>query len=190
MLTADLADRASADRLIEATITLFGRLDILVNNAGIIRRQAAAEHSDEDWDAVLEVNLTSVFRLCRPPAAHARAGRGKIITIASLLSFQGGIGARLRGDEGRRRAAHEGAGQRVGAARHQRQRDRARATSRRTHDGPWRDPARAATRARAIPAGRWGTPDDLAGAAVFLASRASDYVHGIVLLVDGGWMGR
>ena len=92
-LTADLADRAAADRLMADAIAAFGRLDILINNAGMVRRQPAAEHADDDWDRVLEVNLSSMFRLCRAAGRHMieRRQGGKIVNIASLLSFQGGI---------------------------------------------------------------------------------------------------
>ena len=91
--TADLSDRAAADRLIADTLQRFGRIDILVNNAGIIRRKPAAQHCDEDWDAVLEVNLSNAFRLSRAVGRHLidRGSAGKIINVASLLSFQGGI---------------------------------------------------------------------------------------------------
>ena len=192
VLTADLADRASADQLIEATIASFGRLDILVNNAGIIRRQAAAEHSDEHWDAVLEVNLTSVFRLCRAAGQHMLArGAGKIVNIASLLSFQGGITvpgyAATKGGvvQLTKALANEWAprGINVNAiAPGYMHTDNTTALR--------EDPVRDRQIVERIPAGRWGTADDLAGAVVFLASRASDYVHGHVLVVDGGWMGR
>ncbi|HYE87514.1 MAG TPA: SDR family NAD(P)-dependent oxidoreductase, partial [Vicinamibacterales bacterium] len=93
VLTADLEDRAAADRLFAGTIAAFGRIDILINNAGIIRRKPAAQHSDEDWDAVIEVNLSNAFRLCRAMGKHLLETNrpGKIINVASLLSFQGGI---------------------------------------------------------------------------------------------------
>ena len=93
MFTADLADRAAADKLFADSIAAFGKVDILVNNAGIIRRKAAAQHSDEDWDAVIEVNLSNAFRLSRAMGKHLiETGRpGKIINVASLLSFQGGV---------------------------------------------------------------------------------------------------
>ena len=166
LFTADLGDRAAADALFARTIDAFGKVDILVNNAGIIRRKAAAQHSDEDWDAVIEVNLSNAFRLSRAMGKHLiETGRpGKIINVASLLSFQGGI--TVPGYA----AAKGGLVQLTKALREDPQRNR-QITER-------------------IPAGRWGTPDDLAGAAVFLASKASDYVHGHVLVVDGGWMGR
>lgn len=192
-VAADLADRDAADRLVAATIEKMGRLDILVNNAGIIRRQPAATHSDEDWDSVLEVNLTSVFRLCRAAGRHMleRRQRGKIINIASLLAFQGGVTvpgyAAAKGGvvQLTKALANEWAphGINVNAiAPGYMETDNTAALR--------QDPVRTRQITERIPAGRWGLPDDLAGAAIFLASRASDYVHGHVLVVDGGWMGR
>ena len=192
-LTADLADRAAADRLMTDAIAAFGRLDILINNAGMVRRHPAAGHSDEDWDRVLEVNLSSVFRLCRAAGRHMieRRQGGKIVNIASLLSFQGGITvpgyAAAKGGVTQltKALANEWASQGINV--------NAIAPGYMETDNT--APLRAdATRARQIieriPAGRWGTPEDLAGAAIFLASPASDYVNGHVLVVDGGWMGR
>ena len=194
-MTADLSDPAAADRLIADTLSAFGRIDILVNNAGLIRRQPAATHTDEDWDLVIEREPVDACSACaRGAGAHMleRGQGGKIVNIASLLSFQGGItvpGVRRR--EGRRRAADQGARQRVGR--------RAASTSTRSRPATWKPTTRprcapTPTRNRQIieriPAGRWGVPADLAGAVIFLASRASDYVHGHVLTVDGGWMGR
>lgn len=192
-VTANLADRAAVDRLVPDVLTAFGRLDIVVNNAGIIRRQPALEHSDAFWDEVIEVNLTSMFRLSRAAAAHMierRAG-GKIINVASLLSFQGGINvpgyAAAKGGVAQltRALANEWAprGINVNAiAPGYMKTDNTRALQ--------EDPVRSKQILERIPAGRWGSPQDLAGAALFLASRASDYVHGHVLVVDGGWMGR
>lgn len=189
---ADLADTASAERLIRDVIDACGRLDILVNNAGIIRRTPATHYTDDDWDEVLAVNLTSVFRLCRSAGRHMlERGSGKIVNIASLLSFQGGINvpaytAAKSGVAGLTRAlANEWAGRGVNVnaiAPGYMQTDNTRALR--------EDPIRSRQILDRIPAGRWGTPDDLAGAVVFLASAASDYVHGHVLVVDGGWMGR
>jgi 2-deoxy-D-gluconate 3-dehydrogenase len=191
-VTADLSDRAAADTLVPASLEAFGRLDILVNNAGIIRRAPAASFSDDDWDAVLEVNLNAVFRLCRAAGQHMLgAGRGKIINVASLLSFQGGVTvpaytAAKSGVAGLTRAlANEWAGSSVNV--------NAIAPGYMVTDNTRPlvdDPVRFKQITDRIPAGRWGTPDDLGGAVVFLASRASDYVHGHVLVVDGGWMGR
>ncbi len=191
-ITADLSDRAATDRLVSAALEAAGAIDILVNNAGIIRRAPAASHPDEDWDAVLEINLTSVFRLCRAVGSHMLArGRGKIINIASLLAFQGGLtvpgyaAAKSGVAQLTKALANEWAGRGVnvnaiapGYMRTENTRPLAE------------DPVRSRQIVDRIPAGRWGEPQDLCGAAVFLASRASDYVHGHVLVVDGGWMGR
>jgi 2-deoxy-D-gluconate 3-dehydrogenase len=193
LFTADLADRAAADALVAGTIAAFGRIDILVNNAGIIRRRAAAQHSDDDWDAVIEVNLSNAFRLCRAMGKHLiETGRpGKIINVASLLSFQGGITvpgyAAAKGGivQLTKALANEWAAQGINVnaiAPGYMQTDNTKALR--------EDPQRNKQITERIPAGRWGTPEDVAGAAVFLASKASDYVHGHVLVVDGGWMGR
>lgn len=189
---ADLADR-------DATLELLGRLaavgrpvDILVNNAGTIHRAPAVEHPDEAWDRVLEVNLSAPFRLARALGSDmVGRGRGKIVFVASLLSFQGGItvpgyAASKHAVAGVTKAlANEWApyGVNVNAiAPGYIATDNTRALR--------DDPARSRTILERIPAGRWGRPDDLAGAAVFLASPAADYVNGTVLVVDGGWMGR
>jgi 2-deoxy-D-gluconate 3-dehydrogenase len=192
-LTADLADRDAADRLIADAIDRFGRIDILVNNAGIIRRQPAVEHSDDFWDSVIEVNLSNVFRLCRAAGAHmlARQQGGKIINVASLLSFQGGI--TVPGYA----AAKGGVMQLTKALANEWARHGINVNA--IAPGYMQTDNTAALRAdetrnrqitERIPAGRWGVPQDLAGTVVYLASRASDYVHGHVLVVDGGWMGR
>jgi 2-deoxy-D-gluconate 3-dehydrogenase len=193
LFTADLQDRAAADALFANAITAFGQIDILVNNAGIIRRKAAAQHSDDDWDAVIEVNLSNAFRLCRAMGKHLiETGRpGKIINVASLLSFQGGITvpgyAAAKGGivQLTRALANEWAAHGINVnaiAPGYMQTDNTKALR--------DDPQRNKQITERIPAGRWGTPEDVAGAAVFLASQASDYVHGHVLVVDGGWMGR
>ena len=193
LFTADLEDRAAADRLIADTLSAFGHIDILVNNAGIIRRRAAAQHSDDDWDAVIEVNLSNAFRLCRAVGRHLIEAQrpGKIINIASLLSFQGGITvpgyAAAKGGlvQLTKALANEWAvhGINVNAiAPGYMHTDNTTALR--------EDPQRNKQIIERIPAGRWGTPADIGGAAVFLASPASDYVHGHVLVVDGGWMGR
>ena len=192
-VTADLVDVSNADRLVAETVATFGRVDILVNNAGMIRRAPAAEHGDADWDAVIAADLTSVFRLCRAAGRHmiARGEGGKIVNIASLLSFQGGITvpgyAAAKGGVAQltKALANEWASKKINVNA--------------IAPGYMETDNTAALRADAtrnrqiterIPAGRWGTPDDLAGAIVFLASPASDYVHGHVLVVDGGWMAR
>jgi 2-deoxy-D-gluconate 3-dehydrogenase len=189
---ADLKDRGAADRLVADVLESAGRLDILVNNAGIIRRAPAATHLDEDWDDVLAVNLSSVFRLCRAAGRHMlERGTGKIINVGSVLSFQGGITvpgytAAKSGVAGLTRAlANEWAGRGVNVnaiAPGYMHTDNTRALR--------EDQVRSRQILDRIPAGRWGSPEDLGGAVVFLASGASDYVHGHVLVVDGGWMGR
>jgi 2-deoxy-D-gluconate 3-dehydrogenase len=192
VLTGDLGDRATSDRLVGEAAGHFGRLDILVNNAGTIRRTPAAEYSDDDWDAVLEVNLTSVFRLCRAAGnVFLAQAQGKIVNIASLLSFQGGITvpayAAAKGGVAQvtKALANEWAarGVQVNAiAPGYMRTDNTRALR--------DDPVRSQQILARIPAGRWGEPSDLGGAVVFLSSRASDYVNGHVLAVDGGWLGR
>jgi 2-deoxy-D-gluconate 3-dehydrogenase len=167
-------------------------VDILVNNAGTIRRRPAAEHSDADWEAVLAVNLDAPFRLARDLGAGMLArGRGKIVFTASMLSFQGGINvpgytASKHAIAGLTRAlANEWAGRGVNV--------NAIAPGYIATDNTQAlrdDPARSQAILDRIPAGRWGRPDDLAGAVVFLASPASDYVHGAVIPVDGGWLAR
>jgi 2-deoxy-D-gluconate 3-dehydrogenase len=189
-LACDFADPAAVDAL---GATLAGRhVDILVNNAGTIERAPAAEHPLELWDRVVQINLSSQFRLTQAVAAQMLdRGRGKIIFTASLLSFQGGINvpgytAAKSGIAGLTKAlANEWASRGVNVnaiapgyiATDNTQALRA-------------DPSRSAAILDRIPAGRWGEASDLGGATVFLASRASDYVSGIVLPVDGGWLGR
>jgi 2-deoxy-D-gluconate 3-dehydrogenase len=164
----------------------------LINNAGIIRRQSADEHTDEFWDAVIEVNLSSVFRLSRAVGRHMlERGSGKIINVASLLSFQGGITvpgyAAAKGGVAQltKALANEWASRGINVnAIAPGYMITENTTSLRADDMRMRQIT------DRIPAGRWGTPADLAGAAVFLASTASDYVNGHVLAVDGGWLAR
>ncbi|NJO81590.1 MAG: 2-dehydro-3-deoxy-D-gluconate 5-dehydrogenase KduD [Blastochloris sp.] len=191
-LRADLSNTAPIAELVAATCDQFGRIDILVNNAGIIRRAPADAFAWEDWRAILDVNLDAVWALCQAAAQPMLAqGRGKIINIASLLSFQGGIRvpaytAAKHAVAGLTKAlANEWAAQGVNV--------NAIAPGYMATDNTQAlrdDPQRARQILERIPAGRWGKPTDLAGAAVFLASRASDYIHGHVLVVDGGWMAR
>ena len=192
-LVGDLSQPQIAKTLIEQTIDRFGSLDILVNNAGIIRRAPAVEYSDEDWAAVLEVNLSSVFRLCQLAGKHMIESErgGKIVNIASLLSFQGGITVPAYA------AAKGGVAQLTKALANEWAKHRINVNA--IAPGYMRTANTAALQAdetrnrqilERIPAGRWGEPEDLAGAAVFLCSPASDYVNGHVLVVDGGWMGR
>jgi 2-deoxy-D-gluconate 3-dehydrogenase len=191
-VAADLAHREAPDRLVAEAAAALGHIDILVNNAGIIRRADAVEYSDADWDDVLMVDLSSVFRLCRAVGRGMLArGSGKIINIASMLTFQGGTRvpayAAAKGGVAQltKALANEWAprGVNVNAiAPGYMRTDNTQAL----RDDPSRNEAITAR----IPAGRWGEPDDLAGAVVFLASPASDYVHGYVLAVDGGWLAR
>ena len=193
----DLADKETPRRLVEEALAEFGRLDILVNNAGTIRRAPAAEYAEGDWAAVIEVNLSAVFRLSQLAGRHmlGRAAEGgpggKIVNIASLLSFQGGITvpayAASKGGVAQltKALANEWAGRGVNVnaiAPGYMRTDNTAALQ--------RDETRNRQILERIPAGRWGEPEDLAGAAVFLSSPASDYVNGHVLVVDGGWLGR
>jgi 2-dehydro-3-deoxy-D-gluconate 5-dehydrogenase len=191
-LTGDLGDRETPRQLIENTIQHFGQLDILVNNAGTIRRAPATEYSEEDWATVIEVNLSSVFRLSQLAGRHMiERGGGKILNIASLLSFQGGITvpayAASKGGVAQltKALANEWAAKNINVnaiAPGYMRTGNTKALQ--------EDETRNRQILERIPAGRWGEPEDLAGAAVFLCSAASDYINGHVLLVDGGWMGR
>ncbi|MEU7613540.1 SDR family NAD(P)-dependent oxidoreductase [Micromonospora sp. NPDC049204] len=190
-LRADLGDRTAVHQLAR-DLTALGPIDILVNNGGTIARTPAAEHPDEMWDHVIEVNLSSQFVLSREIGrTMVERGRGKIIFTASLLSFQGGItvpgyAASKSGIAGLTKAlANEWAAHGVNVnaiAPGYIATDNTQAL----RDDPDRNQAILAR----IPAARWGRADDLGGATVFLASSASDYVNGVVLPVDGGWMGR
>jgi len=192
VLAGDLSQRSTPDELVAATVDQLGALDILVNNAGIIRRSPAVDFSDDDWAAVLDVNLTATFRLCRAAGRHMLArGRGKIVNVSSLLAFQGGITvpayAASKGGVAQltKALANEWAARGVNV--------NAIAPGYILTDNTAplaADPTRNRQILERIPAGRWGEPADIGGAAVFLASRASDYVNGHVLVVDGGWMGR
>ena len=189
---ADLSSTAPVRDVVAAAVGLNGRLDIVVNNAGIIRRADSLDVDEADWDAVIDTNLKSVFFLSQAAARHmARHGGGKIVNIASLLSFQGGVrvpayAASKSAIAGLTRAlANEWAAQGINVNAIAPGYFDTNNTAALRAD-PVREPAILAR----IPAGRWGQPADLAGAAVFLASRASDYVHGIVLPVDGGWLAR
>src|SRR5436190_950021 len=188
----DLAKAETPKQLIDQTLAHLGRLDILVNNAGTIRRAPAADYSEADWATVIEVNLSAVFRLSQLAGRQMLSqGSGKIINIASLLSFQGGITvaayAASKGGVAQltKALANEWAGKGINVnaiAPGYMRTDNTRALQ--------QDETRNRQILERIPAARWGEPVDLAGAAVFLASRASDYVNGHVLVVDGGWMGR
>ncbi len=187
----DFADRAALYRLLDE---LRGGppIDVLVNNAGTIRRSPAAEHGDDDWDTVLEVNLTAQFVLTREIGGRMLArGRGKIVFVASLLSFQGGITvpgyAASKGGVAQltKALANEWAARGVNV--------NAVAPGYIATDNTQAlqdDPVRSRQILDRIPAGRWGKAADIAGAVLFLSSPAADYVHGIVLPVDGGWLAR
>ncbi|HYX27388.1 MAG TPA: 2-dehydro-3-deoxy-D-gluconate 5-dehydrogenase KduD [Pyrinomonadaceae bacterium] len=191
-VTGDLARADTPRQLIETTLNKFGRLDILINNAGTIRRAAAVDYSESDWATVIEVNLSAVFRLSQLAGRQMISqGKGKIINIASLLSFQGGVTvpayAASKGGVAQltKALANEWAGKGINVnaiAPGYMRTDNTRALQ--------QDETRNRQILERIPAGRWGEPSDLAGAAIFLASSASDYVNGEVLVVDGGWMGR
>jgi 2-dehydro-3-deoxy-D-gluconate 5-dehydrogenase len=191
-MAGDVGDKEVCARLVQETVSHFGAIDILVNNAGTIRRSPAVDQSEEDWKLLIDVNLTSVFRLTQHAGRHMLAqGSGKIINIASLLTFQGGIlvpsYAAAKGGVGQltKAFANEWAARGVNVnaiAPGYMETDNTEALR--------NNPERAPKILERIPAGRWGRPEDLAGAAVFLASSASDYVHGHILIVDGGWMNR
>lgn len=192
-IQANLMTIEPINMIIEKTIQEFGKLDILVNNAGIIRRCDAIDFTEKDWDDVLAINLKTVFFFCQAAARQfiKQGTGGKIINIASMLSFQGGIRvpsytASKSGVAGITRAlANEWAKYNINV--------NAIAPGYMATDNtkPLReDPVRSAEILSRIPAGRWGTPEDLQGAVVFLASAASDYVNGCILNVDGGWLAR
>jgi len=191
-IAADLSSIEPVDRVIAETVSALGRIDILVNNAGIIRRADLAEFSEADWDAVVDTNLKSLFFLSqaasRPMVAQ---GAGKIINIASLLSFQGGIrvpsyAAAKSGVAGVTKAmanelAPQGLQVNAIAPGYIATNNTAALQA---------DETRSRQILERIPTGRWGVPEDIAGAAVFLASSAADYVTGQMLAVDGGWLAR
>ncbi|MEX3638804.1 2-dehydro-3-deoxy-D-gluconate 5-dehydrogenase KduD [Paraburkholderia sp. BR14320] len=190
---ADLASSSSVDDIVRAAVEAFGRLDVLVNNAGIIRREDALEFGEDDWDAVMDVNLKSLFFLSQAAARQfVRQQRGgKIINVASMLSFQGGIRvasytASKSGVLGLTRLlANEWAARRINVNAI------APGYMATANTAALRDDAQRNEEILGrIPAGRWGVPEDPAGPVVFLASSASDYVHGHTLAVDGGWLAR
>ena len=190
---ANLADSKTYSGLMERTIAEFGSIDILVNNAGVIRRAPAAEYPAEFWDELITVNLTAVFQLSQLAGRQMldRGEGGKIVNIASLLSFQGGIlvpaYAAAKGGVAQltKALANEWASKGINV--------NAIAPGYMATDNTAAlrgDPVRSRQIMDRIPAARWGEPGDIAGAAVFLCSSASDYVHGHVLAVDGGWLAR
>jgi 2-deoxy-D-gluconate 3-dehydrogenase len=191
--TGDLADPKACVGLFEKTIAEFGSIDILVNNAGLIHRAPAAEYPMEFWDELIAVDLTAVFRLSQLAGRHMlqRGASGKIVNIASLLSFQGGIlvpaYAAAKGGIAQltKALANEWASKGINV--------NAIAPGYMATDNTSAlrdDPVRNRQILERIPAARWGKPSDITGAALFLCSSASDYVHGHVLAVDGGWLAR
>ncbi len=192
-LAGDVADVEFCSALVHKAVTEFGSIDILVNNAGMIRRAPAAEFPQSDWDELIAVNLSAVFRLSQLAGQQMlKQGRGgKIVNIASLLAFQGGIFvpayAAAKGGVAQltRSFANEWAAKGINV--------NAIAPGYMVTDNTTtlrNDPERSRQILERIPAGRWGESSDVAGAAVFLCSAASNYVHGHILMVDGGWMGR
>lgn len=192
-IRADLSQQTAIDSIVGQAVAEMGRVDILVNNAGTIRREDALSFSEKDWDDVMNLNLKSVFFLSQAVARQFIQQRqgGKIINIASMLSFQGGIRVpsytasksgvlgitRLLANEW----AHHGINVNAIAPGYM-----ATNNTQQLRD----DEDRSKAILERIPAGRWGTPDDLQGPAVFLASSASDYINGFTLAVDGGWLAR
>jgi 2-deoxy-D-gluconate 3-dehydrogenase len=191
-IAADLTSTEPIPHIASTTLSQLGGLDILVNNAGMIRRADSVDFTEADWDAVIDLNLKSAFFLAQAAGRHMIAqGSGKIINIASMLSFQGGIRvpsytASKSGIAGiTKLLANEWASKGINI--------NAIAPGYMATDNTaalQADEARNRSILERIPAGRWGTPSDMAGAAIFLASAASDYVNGITLPVDGGWLAR
>ena len=192
-MLADLSDPGASRKLFAQVISRMGTVDILVNNAGLIRRRPAVEYAEEDWAHVLQVNLTAAFQLSQLAAEGmlSRGTGGKILNVASVLSFQGGIAvpayAAAKGGLAQltKALANEWASKGINV--------NAIAPGYMATDNTEAlrlDETRSRQILERIPAGRWGTPDDVAGAAVFLCSEASRYVHGQILVIDGGWLGR
>ncbi len=191
-IEADLSDHSTLQGMFDQALELTGHVDILVNCAGMIRRAPAKDHSEKDWFDVINLNLNTVFLLSQIAGRHfLERGSGKIINIASMLSYQGGINvpgytASKHGVAGLTKAfANEwaGSGLNINAI--------APGYMATENTAPIRaDQSRSDSILDRIPAARWGTPDDVKGPAVFLASAASDYLNGHVLNVDGGWMAR
>ena len=190
IVVADVSDSAKMVEIISSTIQRFGKIDILINNAGIIRRAAAVDYSAKDWHDVIETDLTAVFNWSQAAGKiMIEQGSGKIINIASLLSFQGGLNVAAYA------AAKGGVAQLTKALANEWAKHGVNVNA--IAPGYMMTDATAALRANPerseqifsrIPAGRWGEPDDIAGAIIYLASAVSDYVNGHVLVVDGGWL--
>jgi len=188
----DMAETETPASVVEQTLEKFGQIDILINNAGMIRRAPAVDYTEDDWSTVIQVNLSSVFRLSQAAGRKMiEQGSGKIVNIASLLSFQGGITvpaytASKSGVAGLTKAlANEWAKFNVNVnAIAPGYMETANTSALRADENRNRQIV------ERIPAGHWGSPEDLVGAAVFLSSAASDYMQGHLLVVDGGWMAR
>lgn len=192
-IKADLSSLDPIAGIMQETLKAFGKLDILVNNAGIIRRADAIEFTEKDWDDVMNLNIKTLFFLSQGAARQfiKQGTRGKIINVASMLSFQGGIRvpsytASKSGVMGvTRLMANEWAKQNININAI------APGWMATNNTAPLRaDPVRSKEILERIPTGRWGTPDDLKGVVVFLASEASNYVNGYTIAVDGGWLAR
>ncbi|MCM3381117.1 glucose 1-dehydrogenase [Shouchella rhizosphaerae] len=191
-IQADLSKLEEVKQVIPQALDKMGKVDILINNAGIQRRSPAVDFLEQDWDAVMQVNLKAVWMLCQQAGKYMLAnGQGKIINVASLNSFQGGINipayASAKGAVAQltKALANEWSSKGInvngivpGYV----------ATD--MNEALIADPVRSRQILERIPAGRWGSADDFAGAAIYLASEASSYVHGHLLAVDGGWLGR
>ncbi|MBX0321235.1 glucose 1-dehydrogenase [Shouchella clausii] len=191
-IQADLSKLEEVKQVIPQALDKMGKVDILINNAGIQRRSPAVDFLEQDWDAVMQVNLKAVWMLCQQAGKHMLAnGQGKIINVASLNSIQGGINipayASAKGAVAQltKALANEWSSKGInvngivpGYV----------ATD--MNEALIADPVRSRQILERIPAGRWGSADDFAGAAIYLASEASSYVHGHLLAVDGGWLGR
>ncbi|WP_188062531.1 2-dehydro-3-deoxy-D-gluconate 5-dehydrogenase KduD [Sphingobium sp. KCTC 72723] len=192
IVSADLSTIAPVQRVVDETLETLGGLDLLVNNAGIIRRADSVDFTEEDWDAVIDTNLKVLFFLCQAAGRHMIAqGSGKIVNIASLLSFQGGIRvpsytASKSGVAGLTKLlANEWSARGINvnaiAPGYIATNNTAALQADETRNRQIQE---------RIPAGRWGDPSDIGGAAVFLSSSAASYIHGHTLAVDGGWLAR
>ncbi|MFE4121248.1 glucose 1-dehydrogenase [Priestia sp. YIM B13486] len=192
IVNCDLENASEVSEAISSVVAYFGKLDILVNNAGIQRRSPAVDFAEEDWDAVMNVNLKTVWLLCQQAGRQMlKKGSGKIINMASLLSYQGGITVPAYA------AAKGGVAQLTKALSNEWAAKGVNvngivpgyiATD--MNEALINDETRSRQIIERIPAGRWGEADDFKGAVVFLASDASAYIHGHLLAVDGGWLGR
>ena len=187
---ADLTKRDQTKRVIPAVVDQLGGVDILVNNAGIIRRAVPVDYSEEDWDDTLEIDLSSAFILSKAAAVHMlKNGGGKIVNVASVLAFQGGLNvsayvAAKHGLAGLTKAlCNHWAGQGINVNAIAPGWIKTELTQ-----NIQNDPKRYESLLARTPAGRWGEPEDIVGAALFLASQASDFVHGTTIVVDGGWL--